>query len=80
MMVRAKFTVREITRTKHWDKSKGEIQTIVLSPVISDGNEENKKFFEATPTGEIKLGTVNEAAARQFELGKSYFVDFSPAE
>lgn len=78
-MVRAKFTVREITRTKHWDKTKGEIQTIVLSPV-SDGSDENRRFFEASPTGEIKLGTVNEAAARQFELGKAYYVDFTPAE
>lgn len=78
-MVRAKFTVREIVRASHWDKSKGEIQTIVMNPVC-DGSEENKLFFEASPSGEIKLGTVNEAAARQFELGKAYYVDFSPAE
>lgn len=78
-MVRAKFTVREIVRTKHWDKSKGEIQTIVLNPVC-DGSAENRTFFEATPVGEIKLGTVNETAARQFELGQAYYVDFTPAE
>lgn len=78
-MVRAKFTVQSITRTKHWDRTKGEVQTINLNPV-SDGSAENKAFFEATPSGRIELGTINEDAARQFELGKSYFVDFTPAE
>jgi hypothetical protein len=78
-MVRAKFTVQRVERTLHWDRSKGELQTIVLSPV-SDGSGENKKFFEATPSGEIKLGTVNAEAAAAFELGKSYYVDFTKAE
>jgi len=78
-MVRAKFVVNSITRTKHWDKSKGEIQTIKLSPVTS-GSDENKAFFEATPGGNIELGAVNEEAAKQFELGKSYYVDFSVAD
>lgn len=79
MSVRAKFTVTSITRTKHWDPTKGEIQTIKLTPV-SDGSEENRAFFAATPAGSIELGTVNEAAARSFELGKSYYIDFVAAD
>jgi hypothetical protein len=78
MSVRAKFVVGSITRTKHWDANKGEVQTIKLSPVFA-GSEENKKFYEATPTGTIELGTVNEEAAKTFELGKEYYVDFTPA-
>lgn len=79
MSVRAKFIVNSITRTKHWDANKGEVQTIKLSPVYGN-SDENKKFFEATPAGNIELGTVNEEAAKQFELGKAYYVDFTPAE
>ena len=38
-----------------------EVQTIVLFPVTG-GTDENKAFWQATPSGEIKLGTVNAAA------------------
>jgi hypothetical protein len=59
-----------------------EMRTLVLSPVYGNGdpNHENTKFWEASPSGEIKLGTVNEAAWSQFELGKEYYIDFTPAE
>lgn len=79
MTVRAKFVCNSITRQKHWDQAKGEIQTIKLTPVTS-GSGENKSFYEATPSGSIELGTVNEAAAKSFELGKAYYIDFTPAE
>jgi hypothetical protein len=78
MAVRAKFKVKSITRSEHWDKSKGELQTIKLAPVMS-GSEENKEFYAASPSGVIELGTVNESARKQFELGKEYYVDFTPA-
>lgn len=78
MTVRAKFKVDSITRTKHWDKSKGEIHTIKLSPV-SGGSPENAEFYAATPCGQISLDTLNEAAGKQFELGGEYYVDFTPA-
>jgi hypothetical protein len=41
---------------------------------------ENARFTTATPWGEIKLGINNPAALEQFVPGKSYYVDFSPAE
>jgi hypothetical protein len=41
---------------------------------------ENARFTTATPWGEIKLGIDNPAALSQFEAGKSYYVDFTPAE
>lgn len=78
MSVRAKFKVDSITRTKHWDAAKGEVQTIRLSPVTS-GSEENKAFYAATPSGSIDLATLNEGAGKQFELGQEYYVDFTPA-
>ncbi len=78
MVVRAKFYVQSITWTKHWDKQKGHVATIELCPVTG-GSDENKAFFDATPTGNIKVGTVNEKAAAAFELGKEYYVDFTLA-
>jgi hypothetical protein len=54
-------------------------QSVHFSPVYS-GSEENKKFFQATPGGQIAFYTVNQAALDQFEQGKEYYVDFTPAE
>lgn len=79
MGVRAKFVVQSITRNQHWDKSKGEFQTIKLSPVTS-GSEENKAFYEATPSGTVELATINPEAGNYFELGKEYYLDFTKAE
>lgn len=76
-MVRAKFVVKEISRAKYSAASK-ETQVIKLSPVI-DGSEENKKFYAFTPIGSIELATLNPEAGNQFELGKEYYVDFTPA-
>lgn len=56
-----------------------EQRTVVFHPVYGN-SEENKKFFEATPTGEIKLGIINQEAWPFFELDKEYYVDFRPAE
>ncbi len=67
--VRAKFTCT------HKSDDGREIQ---FCPVYS-GSEENKKFFEATPGGDIVMFTVNPEASQYFEIGKEYYVDFSRA-
>ena len=88
MQVRAKFKVDRIERalgsihTKEDGKDRwrtGEVHTITLSPV-SNGSPENEKFFASTPGGEIKLWCTNLAASEQFQLGKEYYIDFTPAE
>ena len=68
-MVRAKFVCSLV------DKS---TKCVYLYPVYT-GSEENKQFFAATPGGQITLNVVNEAAMGQFEQGKEYYIDFSPA-
>ena len=52
--------------------------TVSLRPV-SCGSEENEKFYKYTPGGQLLLSTINAAAMEQFEVGKEYFVDISPA-
>lgn len=88
-MVRAKFRCDEIKRTQSsvpdpenpgkWKP--GEVRSVVLSPVYGNGdpNHENTKFWQATPSGRIEIGCANLAAAEAFELGREYYVDFSPA-
>ncbi len=92
MAVIAKFKVQRIERSIG---SKGvvgedgrttyepcEMATVVMSPVYHNGDpsHENTKFWQASPSGEIKLGTVNAEAVAQFELGREMYVTFEPAE
>lgn len=77
MSVRAKFKVVRIER-QSWGPGK-EVQNIILQPVTS-GSDENKAFYAATPSGEMKLATVNAEAAVQFDLDAEYYVDFTRAE
>lgn len=72
-MVRAKFVVNRISKTLQGGH---EIQ---MSPVGAN-SEENKEFWKWTPSGQISFNCVNDKAVEQFELGKEYYVDFTPAE
>jgi hypothetical protein len=70
-VVRAKFKVQSTATTES-----GTFATLV--PVIS-GSKENEEFFKYTPSGEIKIGTINPEAAKQFVPGKLFYVDFTEA-
>lgn len=94
MSVRAKFKVdsystqlsqSKIDPSKGWEKENmqpTELRSVVMSPVYAnnDPNHENTKFWSATPSGRLELGTINPEAWKQFELGKEYYLDFTPAE
>lgn len=71
-VVRAKFWVDTITETRDG-------KTIHMQPVV-DGSQENKSFWRWTPSGELTMNILNKDAASQFEAGKSYYIDFTPAE
>lgn len=78
MPVRAKFKVKEITEHAYGDKL---MKTVKLEPVYksADPNDDNSKFWAASPNGEIRLGTLNMDAAAQFEINGEYYVDFIKA-
>lgn len=71
--VRAKFKVVEITKY-----SNSGVGKVVLMPVIGD-SEENKKFWEMTPSGRVELGIDNPEALTSFDFGE-YYLDFTKAE
>jgi len=71
--------------TKPWsveNTATYEQRTIIMTPVYSnnDPNSENSKFWAATPTGEIRLGTVNPEAWEHLPLGREVYVTFEVAE
>jgi hypothetical protein len=78
--VRAKFYVGTVTPGTITDAQGNTVgKTITLNPVTS-GSVENEQFYKMTPGGAIQLSTVNEDAAAQFEPGRTFYVDFTPAE
>jgi len=83
-MVRAKFKVDAIEYTNSGTTENPNIKaTVKMTPVYGGSNnasEENKRFWQWTPSGDLKLGTINKEAADYFEIGKEYYLDFTKVE
>lgn len=71
--IRAKFNVAEIT--KYGNSGGGKV---ILNAVIGN-SEENKKFWQYTPSGKIEIWIDNPEAMKAFEFGE-YYIDFTKAE
>jgi hypothetical protein len=78
MATRLKVVCSEKRTRKHWDAKKGLLGGVTLNPVTGT-SEENKSFFDATPSGEIKFDTVNGDALAEFEPGVEYYVTIEKA-
>jgi hypothetical protein len=76
MSVRAKFKCNSKESLNPGEPELG--GTVKLEPVYS-GSQENEQFYKWTPGGQIVLSTINESALNQFEPGREYYVDFTPA-
>lgn len=72
-MVRAKFRCNTIT--EHAGTS---AKTIKFSPMYDTSIPEDQRYSTATPSGELSMYVDNPAVS--FELGKQYYLDFTPAE
>ena len=60
------------------DYKKRKVYDLEFHPVAGD-TEENKKFWEATPSGIFQFQTINEEAAKMFQFGHEYYVTFKEA-
>lgn len=74
METRCKFTCSEPTEREGWNGHKT-LFAAKFRPVYGN-SEENKKFFEATPSGLLEIGCF---AKKSFEVGKEYYLDISEA-
>lgn len=75
-MVRAKFVLAEETRCNWSPTSK----KLVFSAQYDQNTPEDQRYSKATPTGTLTMQVDNPAALEQFELGKAYYIDFTPVE
>lgn len=81
--VRAKFFVKSIQHFHNSDP-KAVCAEVKLAPCYGSypggDSEENKSFAKYTPQGEMAMTITNPAAIEFFEIGKPYYVDFTPAQ
>lgn len=75
-MVRGKFQVIEVAQV-NWSK---DTRKIKLQAVYDQTTEENRRYAKATPSGSIEMTIDNPPASDALALGKTFYVDFTPAE
>lgn len=58
-----------------------ELHTVIMSPVYGNGDpeHENTKYWAASPSGRLEIGTVNASAVAHLQLGAEYYIDVIPA-
>jgi hypothetical protein len=75
MTVRAKMQCHEVTSFQG-----GNIRVRLGAVYSNDPNSENRAFADATPQGSVEMHIQgNKPAAKMFEAGKHYYVDFTEA-
>lgn len=72
-MMRAKFILETLNRDTD---DNGEL----TFRAVTNGSEENDKFFKYTPSGTIQMGVVNKDVLDMLEEGASYYVEFHQVE
>jgi hypothetical protein len=72
MTVRCKFVVDSVFKNRYGTA------TVKMTPVTT-GSEENKTFWEYTPSGNFEISTTNMIAAEQLEIGQEYYIDIIKA-
>lgn len=74
-VVRAKF---KVTAIEYYHYSPGSAR-VKLSAIHDTTTPENERFSKATPSGELSMMIDNPPAVQEFQLGKSYYLDFTLA-
>jgi len=75
-MIRAKFRVLSVTE----DVYNAAARTIKLAPQYDQSIPEDRRFAQATPTGEMSIYVNNPAAVEELKIGKYFYLDFTPVE
>jgi hypothetical protein len=74
MTVRAKMHLSEITTYE------GTSKKLKFYTRYDNAIPEDRAFTKATPNGSVEMLVDNPAALEQFEIGKHYYVDFTPID
>ena len=73
MAVRCKFQLTEVTTFA------GGKQKFTFTPNYDQSIPEDQRFAKASPSGKFEIDVDNPSAQKQFEVGKFYYFDATPA-
>lgn len=76
--VRAKFKCTSYLQHAGWQSGVRGGREFSFDPVCADEVPENQRFHKATPSGKLTMYVDNPDV--DFEPGKTYYLDFTPAE
>jgi len=74
-MVRAKFRLSSVTTYSDTSSKK-----LIFTAISDSSIPENAAFTKYTPNGQLEMHVDNPSALEKFEVGKYYYLDFTPAE
>jgi hypothetical protein len=78
MTVRAKFRCSTVTTTQ-WAPGQSDLpRTYKFQAAYDTSIPEDQRYAKSTPTGSLEMQVDNPAVT--FEPGKSYYLDFTPAD
>lgn len=73
-IVRAKFIV-----TSHTIYGRATTNVLItMNAVYDDNTEENKRFYQWTPSGTFSMTTSNENVVKNMQPGSVFYLDFTP--
>jgi hypothetical protein len=78
MSVRAKMRCEAIVDTQYGPNHSSEV--VKFRSQYDDKIPEDQRFQKATPSASAEFQIDNPEALKQFEPGKTYYLDFTPAE
>lgn len=79
-MVRAKFKVDSVTQDRYADDGSVTAEQIEMSAVYGEDGSANAEWSKWTPSGQFRMHVTNPSVFGQFEQGKEYYLDFTPAD
>lgn len=74
-MTRAKFRCQSV---ETFGTDVDAQRTYRFQAIYDESVPEDRRYARYTPSGELRIGVTNSAVT--FELGASYYLDFTPAE
>jgi hypothetical protein len=77
--MRAKMRIAEINRFEQSDRIKM-VAVARSGSYPEDGSDEDNTYAKFSPQGELTLTIANPALLGQFEPGKKFYLDFTPAD
>lgn len=77
--MRAKLRLHHIDKANAPNSETLYFHAVAASSYPQDGSDENNSYAKYSPSASLQLQVANPALVGQFEAGKEYYLDFTPA-